>query len=347
MDDAAAPSSGSIQLARLGKTDVLVSRLGLGTVPFGGLYAKVAEEDVLDVVRETWDAGARFFDTAPVYGMGMAEVRLGMVLPHLDRDSFVIATKVGRLLRPDAPPDPVLIDPDGPRFRSALPMNPVFDFSYDGAMRSLEESLLRLNLDRVDIVHIHDPDDRYEEALRGAYIALESLRRAGTIRAVGVGMTQSAMLARFVRETDIDCVLLAGRYTLLDQSAAYDLLPACLDRGVSVIAGGVFNSGILADPTVPSTYDYLPAEPTIVERAQRLRSICEAHGVSLAAAAIQFALGHPAVASVIVGVRSVTELRTNLSAAAATIPQDMWHELVHSGLLPRDVPVPPAASVVL
>jgi D-threo-aldose 1-dehydrogenase len=317
----------------------------LGTVPLGGLYAAVAEDDARDVITATWDAGVRFFDTAPVYGMGMAEVRLGKVLAGLDRDSFVIGTKVGRLLRSDAPPDPLLIDPDGPRFRSALPMNPVFDFSYDGTMRSLEESMSRLKLDRIDIVYIHDPDNHYEEALKGAYVALSSLRRAGTIRAIGVGMTQSAMLTRFVRESEVDCVLLAGRYTLLDQSAAADLLPACLEREVSVIAGGVFNSGILADPATSSTYDYLPAEPRIVERAQRLRSICEAYGVTPAAAAIQFVLGHPAVTSVIVGVRSVTELMASLSGARLTIPEDMWRELVDRGLLGSDVPVPSASDL--
>jgi D-threo-aldose 1-dehydrogenase len=327
-------------LARLGQTEVQVSRLGLGTVPLGGLYAEVAEEEALEVVRATWRAHTRFFDTAPVYGMGLAETRLGMVLPLFPRDSFVLATKVGRLLREDAPPDPALLDEDGPRFRGALPMNPVFDFSYDGAMRSVEESMSRLKLERVDVVHIHDPDDHYDEAVHGAYVALDALRQSHAIGAIGVGMTRSPMLARFVREVDVDCVLLAGRYTLLDQSAQDDLLPACLARKVSVIAGGVFNSGILANPTLAATYDYRRASADVVAKALKIKALCGRYGVALAAAAVQFPLGHPAVASVIVGVRSVAEFKESLAAARTPIPSDLWSELKDTGILRPDVPVP-------
>lgn len=319
--------------ARLGRSQVWVNRLGLGTVPLGGLYAEVAQGEALEVIRTCWNAGARYFDTAPVYGMGLAESRLGMVLPTFHRDSFVLSTKVGRLLRGNAPPDPALIDEGGPRFRGALPMNPVFDFSYDGAIRSLEESLARLRLDRVDVVYIHDPDDHYQEAVEGAYVALEELRRTGTIGAIGVGMTQSPMLTRFVRDTDVDCVMVAGRYTLLDQSAAQDLLPACVERDVSVIAGGVFNSGILADPRSSATYEYRRADPGIVARALAIQKVCESFGVALPTAAVQFPLRHPAVASVVVGVRSVTELNESLAGAQAEVPEEMWAELGAAGYL--------------
>ena len=238
---------------QLGKTRLQVSVLGLGTAPLGGLLKAVEDDEALRVVEAAWQAGIRFFDTAPLYGYGLAERRLGAVLRTKARSEFVLATKVGRLLRADAPPDP------SQSYKGVPPLNPVFDFSYDGVMRSVEESLTRLGFDRIEVAHIHDPDDNYEEALSGAYRALDRMRSEGTIKAVGAGMNQAQMLSRFAREADFDCFLLAGRYTLLDRVGADELLPLCVERGIAVIAGGVFNSGILADPNPGTTYDYKAA----------------------------------------------------------------------------------------
>ena len=244
-----------------------------------------------------------------------------MVLRTKPRDEFVLATKVGRLLRPDAPPEP------GQAFHGVPAVNPVFDFSYDGVMRSLEESLERFGLDRVDVLHIHDPDEHHDEALAGAYRALDRLRSEGTIRAVGAGMNQAEMPARFAREADFDCFLLAGRYTLLDRSGARELLPLCAERGIAIIAGGVFNSGILANPEPGGKFDYRTAPPDIVARAQRLAATCARHGVELKAAAIQFPLRHAAVASVLTGCRSVAEVEENVRMFDAPVPDDLWREL--------------------
>jgi D-threo-aldose 1-dehydrogenase len=324
----------SVGTAPLGRTGLTVTRLGLGTAPLGGLYAAVSEDEAVAVVERAWDAGLRFFDTAPLYGYGLAERHLGTVLRARPRDEFVLATKVGRLLRADAPPEP------GQNFVGVPPVNPVFDFSYDGVMRSFEESLERLGLDRVDVLHIHDPDRHHDEALAGAYRALERLRAEGLVRAVGAGMNQVEMLARFAREADFDCFLVAGRYTLLDQPALRDLLPLCRERGIAVIAGGVFNSGILADPRPGARYNYAPAAAELVERARRLEAVCARWGVPLRAAAMRFPLGHPAVAAVVVGCRSTAELDENVRAFEAEIPAGLWAELRNEGLLPPDAPTP-------
>jgi D-threo-aldose 1-dehydrogenase len=263
----------------------------------------------------------RFFDTAPLYGHGLAERRLGEVLRSKRRDDFVLATKVGRLLRANVPPEP------GQSYVDVPPVNPVFDFSYDGVMHSVEESLERLGLDRVDVLHIHDPDEHYEEALSGAYRALDRLRAEGTIGAVGAGMNQAEMLVRFARDADFDCFLLAGRYTLLDRTGARELLPLCAERGISIVAGGVFNSGILANPMPGGTFNYQAAPLDIVERAQRLAAICKRHGVELKAAAIQFPLRHPAVAVVLTGCRSVAEVEENVRMFRTRVPDELWRDL--------------------
>jgi D-threo-aldose 1-dehydrogenase len=204
----------------------------------------------------------------------------------------------------------------------------VFDFSYDGVMRSVEESLTRLGMDRIDVLLIHDPDNYFDQAMTGAYRALDRLRSEGTITAVGAGMNQAEMLTRFAREADFDVFLLAGRYTLLDQSGARELLPLCLERGIAVVAGGVFNSGILADPRPGAHYNYRVAPPELIERAHQIAAICERHGVELKAAAIQFPLRHPAVTSVLTGCRSVSELNENLSIFQSPIPDELWAEVV-------------------
>ena len=246
---------------------------------------------------------------------------MGAVLRTKPREEFVISTKVGRLLRAGAPAEP------GQAWKGTPPLNPVFDFSYDATMRSVDESLTRLRLDRVDVLLIHDPDEHFEQALTGAYRALDRLRAEGTVRAIGAGMNQAEMLARFGREADFDCFLLAGRYTLLDRSGGQELLPLCLERGISIIAGGVFNSGILAESGSKLHYNYGPAPPDVIARANHIKAICERHGVDVKAAALQFPLRHPAVASVLTGCRSAAELEENVRLFNASIPDELWHEL--------------------
>lgn len=329
------------QIVPLGRTDLHVTRLGLGTAPLGGLFQAVEEAEAERVVERAFELGIRLFDTAPLYGYGRAEERLGRVLRRLPRDSFVLASKVGRLLREDAPADPSQLV-DGQPIYKATParVNPVFDFSADGVRRSHQESLRRLGLDRIDILHLHDPDDHFDQALGEAFPALADMRRQGVIHAAGAGMNQPEMPARFAEAADFDCFLLAGRYTLLDQSGLVELLPLCERKGISIIAGGVFNSGVLADPRPGATYAYAPASSDVLERARRLQQVCAAHGVPLAAAAIQFPLGHPAVASVVVGARSVRELEEDVALFRHPIPGALWDDLKANGLLPPQAPVP-------
>jgi len=318
----------------LGRTALTVTRFGLGTAPLAGLFEAVDEAQGIAVIERAWDAGIRFFDTAPLYGHGLAEMRLGKVLRQKPRDEFRLATKVGRLLRADVPPEP------GQSWRGTPPVNPTFDFSYEGVMRSFEESLERLGLDRVDILHIHDPDDHYDETINGAYRALDRLRADGVIGAVSAGMNQAEMLTRFAREGDFDCFLLAGRYTLLDQIALKELLPECQKRGIAILAGGVYNSGILADPKPGAHYNYQTAPAELIDRARRIRDVCTRHGVPLKAAAVQFPMGHPAVACVIVGCRSTAQLDESIEMFEFDIPAALWHDLKVEGLLPTDAPTP-------
>jgi D-threo-aldose 1-dehydrogenase len=288
-------------------------RLGLGTAPLGGLYDAVEDEIAHALVERAWELGIRYFDTAPYYGSGNAERRLGAVLCERPREEFVLSTKVGRLLQPG-----------GSDWRGAPPLEAYFDFSYDAALRSLEESLERLGLDRVDIALVHDPDNHYDEALAGAYRALARLRDEGVVRAIGVGMNQTELLCRFALEADPDCFLVAGRYTLLDRSAAEQLLPLCAARGIAVVAGGVFNSGVLAGG---HTYDYDSALPAVLERVAELREICARREVPLAAAAMQFPARHPAVASVLVGCRTPHEVEEDVRLFELDLAQELWREL--------------------
>jgi D-threo-aldose 1-dehydrogenase len=318
---------------QLGRTPLQVTALGLGTAPLGGLYEAVEEDSADAVVQTAWDRGIRFFDTAPQYGHGNAERRLGRNLQDKPRDEFVLATKVGRLLRPQPLTEK--------RYYFGTPDEiPVFDFSYDGVMRSVDESLSRLGLDRVDILHIHDPDDHPDEALGGALKALIQLRSEGTISAVGAGMNQAEMLTRFAQTGEFDCFLLAGRYTLLEQNALDNLLPAAKEHEIAIIAGGVYNSGLLANPTAGTHYNYDEAPPELLERAQALQRVCEDHGVPLRAAAIQFAGFHPAIPTVLTGPRGVDELIDTCELHERTIPNALWAELKQEGLLRRDAPTP-------
>jgi D-threo-aldose 1-dehydrogenase len=312
--------AGPLGRRRLGRSGVTVTELSLGGAALGNLYAEVGDADAGAAIGAAWDVGIRAFDTAPHYGLGLSERRLGEALRDRPHDQYTICTKVGRLLHPAAPP----YGHDSEGFAVPAAYVREFDFSGDGVRRSLEASLRRLGLDRVDIVLLHDPDDHYEQALREGYPALERLRAEGTVGAIGVGMNQAEMLTSFVCETDVDVILVAGRYTMLDRSAAGALLPAALERGVSVLAGGVFNSGLLATPGPGARYDYRHASAELIERARRLQLTCERFGVPLRAAAVRFPLRHPAVASVLIGARSAAEVRDAVELRALDIPEALW-----------------------
>jgi D-threo-aldose 1-dehydrogenase len=312
-----------LPLRRLGRSPVRVTQLSFGGAAIGNLFSAVDEQAARATVDAAWDGGIRTFDTAPHYGLGLSECRLGAALAGRPRDEFVISTKVGRVLRPA--PAPYGRDPEG----FAVPAAQVreLDFSADGVRRSLEASLLRLGLDRVDVALIHDPDDHGDQALQEAYPALEKLRAEGVVRAIGAGMNQAGMLTRFVTDTDVDVVLIAGRLTLLDQSAAEALLPAAQARGVAVIAGGVFNSGLLAAPSPDAHFDYRTAPATLLAKARELEAACGQFGVPLRAAAARFPLRHPAVVSVLIGARSAAEISDAISLWGTEIPAALWDAL--------------------
>ncbi|MEU9352027.1 aldo/keto reductase [Streptomyces griseoloalbus] len=321
---------------RLGRGGVEVTGLAFGASGIGNLYTEVGEEEAREAVRAAWQRGIRSFDTAPHYGLGLAERRLGAALREHPRDQYTVSTKVGRRLEPtDAGGDDLAHG-----FAVPATHRRVWDFGADGVRRTLEASLERLGLDRVDVVYLHDPDDHADRAFNEAYPALERLRTEGVVGAIGAGMNQSAMLTRFVRDTDVDVVLCAGRYTLLDQSALTDLLPAALDHGTSVVLGGAFNSGLLADPVPGATYNYVRAPAEMLDRALRMKDAAERHGTTLRAAALAFCAAHPAVASVLVGARSAAEVHDCADQFAAPVPAALWQELRDTGLLPPDAPVP-------
>jgi D-threo-aldose 1-dehydrogenase len=312
-----------LAVRRLGRSAVEVTELSFGGAALGNLFTPVGDEAAAAAIDAAWNGGIRTFDTAPHYGLGLSERRLGGALACRPRAEYVISTKVGRLLEPVAEPHGT--DTEG--FAVPAHSRRAFDFSADGVRRSLEASLVRLGLDRIDIALIHDPDDHGEQALREAYPALERLRSEGCVRAIGVGMNQAGMLTRFVTDTDVDVVLVAGRYTLLDQSAADALLPSALEHGVSVIAGGVFNSGLLAAPGAGARYDYRAAPDRLIARAQELAAICARFGVPLRAAAARFPLSHPAVASVLVGARTAAEITDAIQLRETDIPAALWTAL--------------------
>lgn len=322
----------------IGGTGVSLTRLGFGSASIAGLYTEVTEAQSDATLEHAWEIGVRYYDTAPLYGFGLAERRLGRMLRHHPRDAFRVSTKVGRLMRPAT--GDALLDASG--FEGVGTDRPVWDFSRAGVLRSIEESLVRLGLDRVDIVFLHDPDalDLWEPAIEEAYPALADLRSQGVVGAIGAGMNQSAMLARFVREADMDVLLLAGRYTLLDHEGLDELLPLCQERGVAVVIGGIMNSGILADPRPGARFNYVDASPDLVDRAGRMRAVCERHRVTIKEAAIQFPLAHPAVVSVAAGVRSAAHLDDYPRAMRTRIPTALWDELRADGLIPTHAPVP-------
>ena len=323
----------------LGRTGIAVTTLGFGGAPLGAVGARIDDETVAAIVQAALDGGIRYFDTAPLYGHGLSEKRLGRNLAALPREDFVLSTKVGRLLVPPGQGE------RNPGMRDTEPVDFRYDYSYEATRASLEASLERLGLDRVDILLCHDIDlwthgdaqaSVFETAARGALPALSDLRAEGTIGALGLGVNNWEVCSRVLADFDVDCFLLAGRFTLLEQEPLDVFLPQCVDRGVSVIIGGPYNSGLLAvDERRRATYDYQPVDDDRWERAQQIRGICSAHGVDIRAAALQYPLRHPAVASVIPGVRSVEEVRTNLALAAAELPEALWDDLADAGLARR------------
>jgi D-threo-aldose 1-dehydrogenase len=332
-------------LRPLGRTSLRVSCLGFGGAPLGNLFSELAEADAAEAVAAAYGAGIRLFDTAPLYGHGLSEHRLGAALRRMPRDSYVLATKIGRLLRPQR-------EADGGLYRNILPFTTVYDYSYDGVMRSVEDSLQRLGLARIDILHIHDVDiwthgsaaamaGRFAEVMRGGYRALLRLRDEKTVGAIGVGVNEWQACQRFAEAGDFDCFLLAGRYTLLEQEALESFLPLCERRRISVIIGGPFNTGILATGAVAgATYNYRPAPDAILDRVRRIEDVCRRHGVALASAALQFPLHHPAVASVIPGARSAAEVAANIASLEADIPAALWRDLKAAELLRPEAPTP-------
>jgi D-threo-aldose 1-dehydrogenase len=316
---------------RLGHSEVHVTPLMFGGAPIGGLFAPVSEAGARATLEAAWAAGIRAFDTAPHYGAGLSEQRLGAFLRGLPRAEFTVCTKVGRRLMPAGDGAD-----DAEGFYGAPPVRRVRDYSRDGVLASLEDSLARLGLDRVDIVLIHDPDEHLTQALDEAFPALAGLRAAGVVGAVGVGMNEAGLAEWFVRRADLDCVLVAGRYTLLDTSAARTLFPECLRRGVAVLAGGVFNSGVLAKPEPDATYDYAAVDRRILARARRIAAICARHGLPLPAAALRFSLAHPAVTAVVVGARSPAEITQDAGYLAGGLPDGLLGELVEAGLLSQE-----------
>lgn len=316
---------------------VSITRLGLGVAQFGNLYRETTDEDSVAAVDMAWSGGVRYFDTAPHYGLGLAERRLGRALSGRPREQFTISSKVGRLLVP-SPETADLLDDEG--FVVPAATRRVVDFSRDGIRRSLDATLLRTGLDRIDILYLHDPEDHLAAAMTTGASALAELRDEGIIGAFGVGTNFASVATRFVIETDIDLAMIAGRFTLLDQSAAAELLPAALKRGVGIVAAGVYNSGLLSSNRPPrdAKYDYADAPVDLVSRAVAIAEICEANGVTLPQAAIAYPLTHPGVVSVVLGARNGEQSAGNLGRFDAGVSAALWSDLDDAGFLAYAVP---------
>ena len=338
-----------IPTRQIGKTGLKLHRIGYGCASLGNLYRPVTDETARDAVLAALDAGVCYFDTAPYYGFGLSERRVGDVLRRRARDSFVLSTKVGRLLKPCAD-----VDESRERygFCSPMPFEPVYDYSYSGIMRSYEDSLQRLGINRIDILYVHDigelthgPDNahHFKTLLESGYRALDELRAAGEISAFGLGVNEYEVCEAAMAYGDYDCFLLAGRYTLLEQEALLSFLPACEKRSVSVIIGGAYNSGILALGTEsgkPLYYNYEPAPQDIIDRVRAIEAVCKMYQVPLAAAALRFPLCHPTVASLIPGMGSPKRITQTLSLLNTPIPSVFWNTLIDQGLLRGDAPIP-------
>ncbi|MDO5684416.1 MAG: aldo/keto reductase [Propionibacteriaceae bacterium] len=325
------------------RTGLELTVIGLGGAQFGNLYREMSEDEVTRTVELAWENGVRYFDTAPHYGMGLSERRLGKVLQQYPRDEYVLSTKVGRLIRDN--PGGTGTGDEG--YFVPNTTKRVLDYSGDGVRKSIEESLDRLGIGRIDIAFLHDPDDYWESASQEGAPALAELRDQGVINAFGAGMNQSEMIARFIRECDADVVMLAGRYTLLEQGANAEVFPACEETGAKVVIAGVHNSGLLARPrpNPDSHYNYEKAPTELIERANQLADLTEKYGVSLPQAAVNFPLTHPHVVSVSVGASKASQFRESLDRVAAGVPAEMWAELVESGLVDTTgLQLPGAAS---
>ena len=322
----------------LNGTDVSLTEIGFGAAVIGNLYQKTSDEDAEEAIEAAWQAGIRYFDTAPHYGLGLSERRLGQALKGLPRGEFVVSSKVGRLLVPN--PHPTGCDSEG--FAVPDQLRRERDYSRDGVLRSIDATLASMHLDRLDVVFVHDPDDHWHEAVEEAIPTLAELRSQGVLRAIGVGMNRAPMLAQFLRETPVDVVMLAGRYTLLEQDALEDVLAVAAAMDKSVVAVGVFNSGILAQPRpgAGAKYDYEEAAPEVIARVNEIADICEQHGTSLPAAAIAFPLAHPCVVNVTLGMRSAAEVQRNIKLYNSRVPPAAWSDLRAAGLLRPDASSP-------
>ncbi len=331
---------------RIDNGGVTVTELGFGTAPLGNLYRAIPDRDAQEILAASWDAGVRYFDTAPLYGLGLSETRLNPFLRGKDRDSYVLSTKIGRILAATRPEDR---DGFGKWF-DVPARREIYDYTYDGVMRSIEFSLERLGIDRIDILFAHDLDifnhgtqdaldAKLNEFMNGGYKALLSLREQGTIKAFGAGVNEWQPCQWMAERGDFDIFLLAGRYTLLEQEALTSFLPLCEARNIGIVIGGPYNSGILATGAKPGAfYNYDPAPEDVLERVRAIQNICDRHGVRLVDAAFQFPLRHPSVISVIPGGQGVSEMESNLKAESADIPEALWADLKSEGLVREDAP---------
>jgi D-threo-aldose 1-dehydrogenase len=339
----------TLRRRKVGRTKLEVTELGLGGAPMGGFRATIPEAEAVALTEAAYQAGVRYFDTSPFYGYGRSELRMGAALRERPRDSYVLSTKIGRILHAMKPDE----KPPGDFRENGLPgFAPVFDYSYDGVMRSLEHSHLRLGTARIDIALVHDVDfwtikdraildQRFKTVMDSGFKALDELRRAGVIGAIGVGINEADTSLRFIKAGDFDCMLLAGRYTLLEQGALAEFLPECVKRSVSVILGGPYNSGILTGAVkAGATHDYVAAPAHLIEKAQKIEAVCKRHGVELGAAALQFPLFHPALCAVIPGALSVAEVKQNAARLGAKIPAELWSELKREKLIDPAAPTP-------
>lgn len=338
-------TTSALPLRPLGRSGLKVTTLGFGGAPLGDLYAHIVEASAVATVETALASGINLVDTSPLYGHGLSEHRIGAALRRSGRKDVVISTKVGRVAEPFAGRG------NGSGYLGGLPHGLRFDYSYDGTMRSLEQSALRLGVDRIDVVLIHDVDvwthgkdaieARFAQAMDGAYRALDKLRAAGAVKAIGVGVNEAEMCERFARAGDFDTMLLAGRYSLLEQPGLASFMPLAQAKGIDLMLGGVFNSGILATgPIAGAKYNYQPAPPQILARVAAIEAVCARHGVPLRRAALQFPLGHPAVASLVMGAVKPDEVADQVTELSAPIPTALWTELKAEGLLGADVPVP-------
>jgi D-threo-aldose 1-dehydrogenase len=325
------------------------SVLGLGTAPLGDLFTKLDERNSIATVEQGYTSGIRVFDSSPHYGNGLAESRTGAGLRNVPRDQIIVSTKIGRIMDPLGKKPEMRTDVISPGFLGGFPHAPRFDYSYDGTMRSIEHSLLRAGLDRLDIVLIHDCDvwthgvedskKHFKTAMDGAYLALDKLRREKVVKAIGFGINEADTCVKFAKAGDFDVAMMAGRYTLLEQSGLEEFLPLAQSKNIGVMLAGVFNSGILATGTAPgATFDYAVASDAVVEKARKIEAICKAHKTTIRQAAMQFSMAHPAVVSIVLGAVAPEQVKENVQDATVNIPASLWTDLKSAGVLPADAP---------